>query len=86
MMLLVDPGSVSKSLSNKVFSHLATDYFFLDATKIVEYNLKQRTVSRLGLIHQWNLDNDLSNIFRVFDAASKLANILYSDSEIDKKF
>jgi hypothetical protein len=47
---------------------------------------KEKTVFRLGLRHQRNVDDDLTNIFREFDEALKLSNTLYPDSEIDEKF
>jgi hypothetical protein len=54
--------------------------------KIQECNAKQLTVPILGLRHHRSVDKGMKNVFREFDEASKLANTLCPDSEMDEWF
>jgi hypothetical protein len=54
--------------------------------KTYECDLKEYTCPRLGLRHHKLVDKGLGNIFRELEEASKFANRLYPDNELDERF
>jgi hypothetical protein len=53
--------------------------------KIHECNLKKCTIPRLGLRHHRLVTKGLGNAYRELEEASKFANTLYPDNELDEK-
>jgi hypothetical protein len=54
--------------------------------KIYECNLKEYTIPRLGVRHHRLVCKGLENVYRELEEASKFANTLYQDNELDEKF
>jgi hypothetical protein len=61
---------------------------FLDCMeqKIRECDLKNMTIPRMGLRHHRLVDKGLANVFRELEEATKFANTLYPDNELDSRF
>jgi hypothetical protein len=54
--------------------------------KIHEYDLKKYPIPRWDLRHHRLVDKGLSNVYRELEEASKFANILYPDNDLDAEF
>jgi hypothetical protein len=54
--------------------------------KIHECDLKNTTIPRLGMRHHRLVSKGLANVFRDLEEATKLANTLYPDKELDERF
>jgi hypothetical protein len=59
--------------------------FWIDL-KINEYDQKQVTIPRIGLMHHSMVDRSLENIYKEFEEASKSVNTLCPNCEPDEKF
>jgi hypothetical protein len=54
--------------------------------KIRENDLKNMTIPRMGLRHHRLIEKGLTNVFTELEEATKFANILYPDNELDGRF